>query len=104
MSATIDVVDSLDTRKISLASFLDFVELDAPGSLLDADALLLRASRMIDLSTGVLTPEGMSGFAEANFFSTIDLTVDATDIPEPTTILLLGLGLAGLGYTRRRLH
>jgi hypothetical protein len=25
-------------------------------------------------------------------------------VPDPTTILLLGLGLAGLGFTRRRLH
>ncbi len=25
-------------------------------------------------------------------------------VPEPTTILLLGLGLAGLRFTRRRLH
>jgi hypothetical protein len=26
-----------------------------------------------------------------------------SDVPEPTTVLLMGLGLAGLGFTRRRL-
>ena len=46
------------------------------------------------LSSGVFSP---LEFGDRAFSLT-------SNIPEPTTILLLGLGLAGLGFARKRLH
>nr|WP_086939721.1 PEP-CTERM sorting domain-containing protein [Thaumasiovibrio occultus] len=34
--------------------------------------------------------------------NSIDFTVDSIKVPEPATIALFGMGLMGLGYTRRR--
>jgi hypothetical protein len=34
----------------------------------------------------------------------MQVTGDRASVPEPTTLLLLGIGLAGLGFTKRRLH
>ena len=42
------------------------------------------------------------GTTQGGSFGLDNLTIGATQVPEPTTLTLFGLGLAGLGFARRR--
>jgi hypothetical protein len=89
VAASIQKVESLADRQTYLAEFFELVELNDPANQLTPAELLAAAALYIDLGTGTLTPAGMSGFAIADFFGTVDLTVD-------TEILVPGLGPPGL--------
>lgn len=44
------------------------------------------------------------GTTQGGFFYIDNLTIGSSAVPEPTTLALVGLGLAGLGCRRRRAH
>jgi hypothetical protein len=104
VGASIKAVLSEQALDDYVAAFNDFLDeqIANPTATLNPEELVIAASTYINLQNGDLTAKGMSGFADSDFFGTIHLTVDATTVPEPSSWLLLGSGLAGLGFFRMR--
>ena len=86
----------------------------ATGAAVDALTVLarnddasgtLQSQISFDAFAGMSYQIAVDGFRNATGSITLNLaSAFPTNAPEPTTILLLGLGLAGLGFARKRLH
>jgi len=87
------------------ANNIDFVSADLNGIALSlsANGFLESGSLGDTLFTGplVLTVRGRSG-ATGGTFASYSGTLNAAIIPEPSTSLMMGLGLVGLGLAARR--
>jgi hypothetical protein len=63
---------------------------------------LLRLEFFEDFDDGAVSPDGIWNFGTITFFTDVIDPVDPGEVPEPATGMLMGAGLALMGYTARR--
>jgi len=83
---------------LSMELFLE----DWTGTAFSNDDLLLDASVLDDFIVRDFFMEGVQTIAGTTYQFQVQGITDTFTVPEPTPILLIGIGLAGLSLTRRR--
>ena len=92
------VGDDITITAFNGASLLGSLVVSADGTLDFSGFGLITRLLFVDNSDVIEGGEGGYGVG----YATIRFSVPMTEVPEPGTLALLGLGLAGLGFSRRR--
>jgi hypothetical protein len=88
-------LDSLTYSNVVASSVLT----QGTGSPLTADIFNLGG-----IEAGFIRLNITSNYGSALYVGLSEVLFDSQSVPEPTTLLLLVLGLAGLGFARKRLN